>query len=58
MAFALSFLDYNLIGSSAVDDDSRILWIRNVRERVEKVAPFLAFDGDPYPVALDGAWSG
>ncbi len=54
MAFALSFLDYNLLGSSAVDDNSRILWIRNIRERVEKVAPFLAFDGDPYPVALDG----
>lgn len=54
MAFALSFLDYNLLGSSAVDSDSRILWIRNIRERVEKVAPFLAFDGDPYPVAIDG----
>jgi len=54
MAFALSFLDYNLIGSSAVDDGSRLLWIRNVRERVEKVAPFISFDGDPYPVALDG----
>lgn len=54
ISFALSFLDYNLIGSSAVDDDSQLLWIRNVRERVEKVAPFLAFDGDPYPVALGG----
>jgi uncharacterized membrane protein (UPF0182 family) len=55
MAFALDFLDYNLLGSSAVTDESRIFWIRNVRERVEKVAPFLAFDGDPYPVELDGA---
>jgi uncharacterized membrane protein (UPF0182 family) len=54
MAFALTFLDYNLLGSSAVDNDSRILWIRNIRDRVEKVAPFLAFDGDPYPVAVDG----
>ena len=54
MAFALDFLDYNLLGSSAVTDESRIFWIRNVRERVEKVAPFLAFDGDPYPVELDG----
>lgn len=54
MAFALNFLDYNLLGSSAITDESRILWIRNVRERVEKVAPFLAFDGDPYPVVVDG----
>ena len=28
--------------------------IRNPRERVQKLAPFLSFDGDPYPVALDG----
>ncbi len=52
--FALNFLDYNLLGSSAIDDGSRLLWIRNVRDRVEKVAPFLSFDGDPYPVELDG----
>ncbi|MGE0141231.1 MAG: UPF0182 family protein, partial [Ilumatobacteraceae bacterium] len=54
MAFALSFLDYNLLGSGAVDNDSRLLWIRNIRDRVEKAAPFLSFDGDPYPVAIDG----
>jgi len=54
LSFALSFLDYNLIGSSAVNDESQLLWIRDVRDRVQKVAPFLAFDGDPYPVALDG----
>jgi len=54
MAFALEFLDYNLLGSSAVNDESRIFWIRSVRDRVEKVAPFLSFDGDPYPVELNG----
>ena len=54
MAFALEFLDYNLLGSSAVTDESRVFWIRSVRDRVEKVAPFLSFDGDPYPVELDG----
>ena len=25
------------------------------RDRVEKLAPFLSFDGDPYPVVVDGA---
>jgi uncharacterized membrane protein (UPF0182 family) len=54
MAFALDFLDYNLLGSGALDNDSRILWVRSVRDRVEKVAPFLSFDGDPYPVEVDG----
>ena len=54
MAFALHFLDYNLVGSSAVDSDSRILWKRSVRERVEAVAPFVSFDADPYPVEVAG----
>ena len=54
-AFALAFLDYNLLGSSAINDDSQMLWVRDIRDRVEKLAPFLSFDGDPYPVVIDGA---
>lgn len=53
-AFALAFLDYNIIGSSAVDGDSRIMWRRQAGERVRSVAPFLRFDSDPYPVINDG----
>lgn len=54
MAFALSYLDYNLIGSGAVDNDSRLLSIRRVEDRAKKLAPFLSFDKDPYPVAIGG----
>jgi len=53
-AFALTELDYNLIGSSAITDDSQLLMLRSPRERVQELAPFLSFDGDPYPVAIDG----
>ena len=53
-AFALAFLDYNVLGSGAIDDDSQMLWVRNVRDRLEKLAPFLSYDGDPYPVVVDG----
>ncbi|MEQ1874865.1 MAG: UPF0182 family protein, partial [Ilumatobacteraceae bacterium] len=53
-AFALTELDYNLIGSSAITDESQLLMLRNPRERVQALAPFLSFDGDPYPVAIDG----
>ena len=53
LAFAWSFFDYNLWGSDSVTDDSRIQWVRNVRDRVEKLAPFLYFDRDPYPVVVD-----
>ncbi len=54
-AFGLAFMDYNLIGSGAVGSgDAQMLWNRNVRDRVEKLAPFLTYDGDPYPVQVDG----
>ena len=54
VAFALHFLDYNLLGSSAITDASQLLTVRDVRERVSTVAPFLSLEGDPYPVAVDG----
>jgi uncharacterized membrane protein (UPF0182 family) len=53
-SFALAFLDYNVLGSGAIRDDSQMLWVRNVRDRLEKLAPFLSYDGDPYPVMIDG----
>ena len=54
LAFALDEFDYNLLGSSAITDASRFVSVRDVRARVQKVAPFVAFDNDPYPVAADG----
>jgi uncharacterized protein len=53
-AFALAFLDYNVLGSGAITEDSQMLWVRNVRDRLEKLAPFLSYDGDPYPVVVGG----
>jgi len=54
LAFALDEFDYNLFGSSAITRTSRVLNVRNVRDRVATIAPFLSLDGDPYPVVLDG----
>ena len=54
LAFAVSFSDYNILISSEVNSSSRILYYRNVVERLEKAAPFLSYDSDPYPVILDG----
>ena len=53
-AFALAFLDYNVVGAGAIEDDSQMLWVRNVRDRLTKLAPFLHYDGDPYPVVSEG----
>ncbi len=52
-AFAIHFGEYNLFGSRLVTDSSQIIYHRDVRERVGKIAPFLQYDSDPYPVALD-----
>ncbi len=54
MAFTLRFNDYNLMLTGLLNDESRILMHRNVRDRVAQVAPFLRLDGDPYPVVADG----
>ncbi|HEX2240224.1 MAG TPA: UPF0182 family protein [Actinomycetota bacterium] len=54
LAFAIREGDPNLVLSSLIDADSRILIYRNVRDRVRRVAPFLELDHDPYVVAADG----
>jgi uncharacterized membrane protein (UPF0182 family) len=53
-ALALRFGDWNLFVSGPLEDNSRVLYKRDVKERVETAAPFLHFDADPYPVVLDG----
>ena len=53
-AFAVHFGEFNLIGSGLITPQSQIMFFRNVRERAEKIAPFLKMDADPYPVVVDG----
>lgn len=54
LAFALRYRDLNILISGQLRSDSKILMERNIGARVEKIAPFLSMDGDPYPVVLDG----
>ena len=54
LAFALRFRDINLLISGNVTSRSRLLFNRDVRDRVEQVAPFLQWDGDPYAVVVEG----
>lgn len=49
-AVSLRFADINPLISSSVDADSKVLMYRDVRTRVQNLAPFLAFDADPYEV--------
>ncbi|VVA44564.1 conserved membrane hypothetical protein [Candidatus Roizmanbacteria bacterium] len=52
--FAVKFNSLKLFLSNDVTSESRILYHRNIKERVEKIAPFLTLDRDPYAVVADG----
>jgi uncharacterized membrane protein (UPF0182 family) len=54
LAFSLRFAEPNILLSGLITDESKILYERSVRDRVQDVAPFLKLDHDPYPVAVDG----
>ncbi|MFP5330957.1 MAG: UPF0182 family protein [Acidimicrobiia bacterium] len=54
LAYALRYRDLNILISSQLRDDSRIIPHRNIADMVERVAPFLRADADPYPVFRDG----
>lgn len=54
LLYAIKEQESNFLLSEAVNKDSRLLYVRNPRDRVEKVAPFLTLDGDPYPAVVDG----
>jgi uncharacterized membrane protein (UPF0182 family) len=54
LTFAVYFRERNFLLSSAVNEESKVLYVRDPRERVEKAAPFLEVDGDPYPAVIDG----
>ena len=53
-AFALRFRDANFVLSGQISTSSRVMYIRNINDRVRKAAPFLKYDSDPYAVILDG----
>ncbi|MEV0587325.1 UPF0182 family protein [Nonomuraea sp. NPDC050310] len=54
LAYAAKYGETNLLLSSYVNDHSRIMYTRRPLERVQKVAPFLTLDKDPYPAVIDG----
>ena len=54
LAFALRFGNWNPLISGFITKDSRAIFIRDIRERVRKAAPFLRYDYDPYPVISGG----
>ncbi|WCL48821.1 UPF0182 family membrane protein [Leptospira sp. GIMC2001] len=54
MIYALAFQNFRIQISNYFNDESRVHYHRNILERVKKIAPFLRYDRDPYPVIADG----
>jgi uncharacterized membrane protein (UPF0182 family) len=53
-ALALRFGDWNLLVSGQVTNQSRVIYVRDIQQRVQQIAPFLKYDADPYPVISGG----
>lgn len=54
VAFAIRLMDVNLLLSNYISAESRILFQRQISDRVRKIAPFLFYDSDPYIVISEG----
>ena len=54
LVYAWQFGDLNILLSGELNPESYVLYYRNIQERVNHLAPFLALDNDPYMVIIDG----
>jgi uncharacterized membrane protein (UPF0182 family) len=54
LLFALRFGDLNLLISTQLSGQPRVLFHRQIMERERLIAPFLTYDPDPYLVIADG----
>ena len=54
VVYAWQLSDFNILISGELTSESRVLYYRNIQERVNHLAPFLELDSDPYVVVMDG----
>ena len=54
LIYALKFQSEQILFSDNVNEDSQILYDRDPADRVQKAAPYLTLDSDPYPSVVDG----
>jgi uncharacterized membrane protein (UPF0182 family) len=53
LVYAVDLSDLNILISGYVTDESRIMFHRVITDRDRTIAPFLAYDSDPYSVVGD-----
>ncbi|MFP5379652.1 MAG: UPF0182 family protein, partial [Vicinamibacteria bacterium] len=54
LVFAIHFRAHQIILSDDITPESRVIFDRQIRGRVSKIAPFLVYDDDPYLVVSEG----
>ncbi len=54
LLYALKFQSEQILFSDYINQNSQILYDRNPKTRVQKAAPYLTLDSDPYPSVVDG----
>jgi uncharacterized membrane protein (UPF0182 family) len=54
LLFSANYATLRIALSNDITNDSRILYYRQIEERVKKIAPFITFDRDPYLVIAQG----
>ena len=54
LLFAIEFLDPQILFTTYLNPDSRIMFNRQINRRTNSIAPFLDYDGDPYLVVSKG----
>ena len=54
LLFAIEFQDPQILFTTYLTPESRIMFNRRIKRRVKAVAPFLAYDSDPYMVVSGG----
>lgn len=54
LLFSIRFKSSKIMFAKGIDDNTKILFMRNIRKRIKTIAPFLFLDPDPYLVIADG----
>jgi len=54
LVFSLVYGERNILFNTEINENSKIMYVRDPRQRVEAVAPWLTADTDPYPAVVDG----
>jgi uncharacterized membrane protein (UPF0182 family) len=54
LLFSIEFLDPQILFTTYLNPESRIMFNRRISRRTKSIAPFLAYDGDPYLVVSNG----